>query len=214
MKIAKYIDHTILKTTATPKDIEKHCEAARKYDFYSVCVNPNYVSLVKELLSGSDVKTVSVAGFPFGESVTAVRANECVQAVKDGAEEVDTVIPVSRLVAGDYDFVYNDVKTLVDACGVPLKVILETCHLSDNLIVDACKICADAGVAFVKTSTGFFGTGATVHHVRLMSEAVNGKCQVKAAGGIRDYQFAKELIDAGATRLGTSAGVAIVESEK
>ncbi|MBQ2714524.1 MAG: deoxyribose-phosphate aldolase [Clostridia bacterium] len=211
MNIAKYIDHTILKTTATPFDIEKHCESALKYGFYSVCVNPNYVTLVKELLKGSDIKTVSVAGFPFGESETIIRAKEAEYAVKCGAEEVDVVIPVSRLVSGDYDYVYRDVKSIVDACGVPLKVILETCHLTDEQVVKGCEICADAGVAFVKTSTGFFGTGATVHHVQLMKKAVNGKCQVKAAGGIRDYNFAKELIDAGATRLGTSAGDKIVE---
>lgn len=212
LDIAKYIDHTILKTTATPQDIEKHCASALKYKFYSVCVNPNYVSLVKEILSGSGIKTVSVAGFPFGESETEIRVKEAVKAVECGAEEVDTVITASRLVAMDYDYVYHDVKSIVDACGVPLKVILETCNLSDEQIVKACEICADAGVAFVKTSTGFFGTGATVHHVRLMKDAVKGKCQVKAAGGIRDYAFAKELIDAGATRLGTSAGVKIIES--
>ena len=212
MDIAKYIDHTILKTTATPLDIENHCKSALEYGFYSVCVNPNYVTLVKSLLKGSQIKTVSVAGFPFGESATEIRVAEAVKAVKDGAEEVDTVITASRLVAGDYDYVYRDVKSIVDACGVPLKVILETCNLTNDQIVKACEICADAGVAFVKTSTGFFGTGATVEHVRLMKEAVKGRCEVKAAGGIRDYAFAKELIEAGATRLGTSAGVKIIQS--
>lgn len=214
MDIAKYIDHTILKTTATPTDVEKHCKSALEYGFYSVCVNPNYLPMVKNLLKGSEVKSVCVAGFPFGESQTSIRAKECANAVELGADEVDIVIPVSRIVAKDYDYVYNDIKTIVDACGAPLKVILETCHLTDEQIVDACKICVDAGVAFVKTSTGFFGTGATVHHVKLMKDTVKDFCQVKAAGGIRDYKFAKELLDAGATRLGTSAGVAIVEGAR
>lgn len=210
MNIAKYIDHTLLKTTATPSDIEAHCMSAIKHGFYSVCVNPNYVSLVKKLLSGTDVLTVSVAGFPLGESTTDIRVKEAVQAVKDGAQEVDTVMAVSRLKAGDYDYVYRDVKSIVDACGVPVKVILETCHLTREEIVKSCEIIAETGARFVKTSTGFFGTGATVENVKLMHEAVKGKCEVKAAGGIRDYEFAKQLIDAGATRIGTSAGEKIV----
>lgn len=206
MDIAKYIDHTLLKTTATPTDIELHCKTAIKCGFYSVCVNPNYVSLVKKLLSGSDVLTVSVAGFPFGESKTDVRVKEAVEAVRDGAEEVDVVMAVSKVKVGDYDYLYKDVKSIVDACGVPIKVILETCHLTSDEIVRSCEVIAETGARFVKTSTGFFGTGATVENVKLMYNAVKGKCEVKAAGGIRDYEFAKHLIDAGATRIGTSAG--------
>ena len=211
MDIAKYIDHTLLKTTATHDDIKAHCNEALEYGFYSVCVNPNYVSLVKKILKGSDVLTVSVAGFPLGESVTDIRVKEAVQAVADGAQEVDTVMPVSRLKAGDYDYVYHDIKSIVDACGVPVKVILETCHLTPDEVIKASEIIAETGARFVKTSTGFFGTGATVENVRLMKGAVKGKCEVKAAGGIRDYDFAYALIQAGATRIGTSAGVKIVK---
>lgn len=211
MDIAKYIDHTLLKTTATPSDIKAHCDTAIRCGFYSVCVNPNYVSLVKKLLAGSDVLTVSVAGFPLGESKTEVRVKEAVEAVRDGAQEVDVVMAVSRLKAGDYDYVYNDVKNIVDACGVPVKVILETCHLTPDEIVKSCEIIAETGARFVKTSTGFFGVGATVDNVKLMHNAVKGKCEVKAAGGIRDYEFAKQLIEAGATRIGTSAGEKLIK---
>lgn len=211
MDIAKYIDHTLLKTTATPSDIKTHCMTAIKCGFYSVCVNPNYVSLVRKLLSGTDVLTVSVAGFPLGESKTDIRVKEAVDAVRDGAQEVDVVMAVSRLKSGDYDYVYNDVKSIVDACGVPVKVILETCHLTPDEIVKSCEIIAETGARFVKTSTGFFGTGATVENVKLMHRAVKGKCEVKAAGGIRDYEFAKQLIEAGATRIGTSAGEKLIK---
>lgn len=214
MNIAKYIDHTLLKTTATPEDIVNHCKDAINYGFYSVCVNPNYVKLVRDTLNGTDVKTVSVIGFPFGESKTEIRVKEGVLAVSDGAEELDTVIATSRLISGDFKYVYQDLKQIVDACGVPLKVILETSNLNKNQIVDACKIAVDAGVAFVKTSTGFFGAGATVEHVKLMRETVGNSCGVKAAGGIRDYAFAKELIDAGANRIGASASITIIKGEK
>ena len=206
MNIAKYIDHTLLKTTATPQDIINHCEVAKKCGFYSVCVNPNYVSLVKKRLTDTDILTVSVAGFPLGESNTDIRVKEAVMAVADGAQEIDTVMAVSRLKAGDDEYVYRDIKSIVDACGVPVKVILETCHLTKEEIVRACEIIADTGARFVKTSTGFFGTGATVENVKIMKQAVKGKCEVKAAGGIRDYDFAMALINAGATRIGTSAG--------
>lgn len=214
MNIAKYIDHTLLKTTATKIDVEKHCKDAIEYGFYSVCVNPNYVKLVRELLKGSDLKTVSVIGFPFGESKTEVRVKEALLAVEDGAQELDTVICASRLVDGDFKYVYNDLKQIVDNSGVPLKVILETSNLTKEQIVDACKISVDAGVAFVKTSTGFFGAGASVENVKLMRATVGNSCGVKAAGGIRDYSFAKELIDAGANRIGASASIAIVNGAK
>lgn len=213
MNIAKYIDHTLLKTTATLNDIKNHCEDAKKYGFYSVCVNPNYVKAVSEFLKGSDIKTVSVFGFPFGEGKTEIRKMEAVSCVEDGAEELDTVIAVSRLKEKDYKYVYNDLKTLVDATGVPLKVILETTHLTPEEIVDACKISVDAGVAFVKTSTGFFGAGATIENVALMRKTVGDSCGVKAAGGIRDYEFAKKLIEAGANRIGASASISIVLGE-
>ncbi len=214
MSIAKYIDHTLLKTTATPEDIVKHAEDAKKYGFFSVCVNPNYVSLASEVLKASDVKTVSVIGFPFGESKTEIRVKEGELAVRDGAQELDTVISASRLVCGDFDYVYRDLKQIVDVCGVPLKVILETSNLNKNQIVDACKIAVDAGVAFVKTSTGFFGAGASIENVKLMRDTVGNACGVKAAGGIRDYAFAKALIDAGANRIGASASIAILNGEK
>lgn len=214
MNIAKYIDHTLLKTTATKNDIENHCKDAIHYGFCTVCVNPNYVSLVSELLKNSEVKTCSVIGFPFGESKTEIRKIEAISAVEDGAEELDTVIAVSRLIEGDFKYVYNDLKTLVNASGVPLKVILETTHLNSNQIVDACNIAVDAGVAFVKTSTGFFGAGATCENVALMRKTVGNACGVKAAGGIRDYEFAMKLIEAGANRIGASASIAIVNGEK
>ncbi len=211
MDIAKYIDHTLLKTTASPEDIVKLCDEAREYGFYSVCVNPNYVSLAKKSLLGSGVKTVSVIGFPFGESKTVVRVTEGIEAVKDGADELDVVIATSRLISGDYDYVYNDIKEIVDKCGVPLKVILETSNLSKEKIVDACNIAVDAGASFVKTSTGFFGAGASVENVALMRRTVGDRCGVKASGGIRDFAFFKELIDAGANRIGASAGINIIK---
>ena len=150
-----------------------------------------------------------------GESLTKVKAFEAENAVSDGADEVDTVINLSKLFLKDYDYVKRDIKTIVSAIApVPLKVILETCKLSDEQIVTACEICAEAGAAFVKTSTGFFGKGAEERIVRLMTETVRGKCRVKAAGGIRDYATAIAMINAGASRIGTSAGVAIVKGEE
>ncbi len=214
MNIAKYIDHTLLKTTATLSDVKNHCLDAINYGFYSVCVNPNYVKDVRCFLRGTDIKTVSVIGFPFGESKTEIRKQEAISAVLDGAEELDTVITVSKLKDKDYNYVYNDLKTIVDASGVPLKVILETSNLTSSEIVDACKICVDTGVAFVKTSTGFFGTGATIENVALMRKTVGSSCGVKAAGGIRDYDFAVKLIEAGANRIGASASIAIINGAK
>ena len=214
-KIASYIDHTLLKVDVSDADIKRHCKEAEEYGFYSVCVHPVFVSDCRKLLSGTDVKVVSVAGFPMGESLTKVKAFEAENAVSDGADEVDTVINLSKLFLKDYDYVKRDIKTIVSAIApVPLKVILETCKLSDEQIVTACEICAEAGAAFVKTSTGFFGKGAEERIVRLMTETVRGRCRVKAAGGIRDYATAIAMIGAGASRIGTSAGVAIVKGEE
>lgn len=188
MKFNKYFDHTNLKPEATKDDIRTLCEEAKKYDFASVCVNGIYTAFAKECLSGSDVKTCVVVGFPLGAMSTDVKAYETKKAVEDGADEIDMVIPVGLLKAGEYDAVYEDIK--------------------------ACELSVKAGADYVKTSTGFSTGGATISDVALMKAHVEGKCKVKAAGGIRDYNTAAAMIDAGADRLGTSATIKIMEGRQ
>ncbi|OCG57223.1 MULTISPECIES: deoxyribose-phosphate aldolase [unclassified Gilliamella] len=211
MSYAKYIDHTLLAMNATEDQIRKLCDEAKEYHFYSVCVNSGYVPLAASLLNGSDVKVCSVVGFPLGAMQTCVKAYETEMAIKGGAQEIDMVINVGWLKSNDWDAVKNDIEAVFKACGqVPLKVILETCLLTKEEIVKVCTICKEIGVAFVKTSTGFSVSGATVEDVKLMRKTVGDKMGVKASGGIRNRETAEAMIQAGATRLGASAGIAIV----
>lgn len=212
-KIASMIDHTLLKPEATSGDIERLCAEAVKYGFASVCINPCHVKKAQELLKCSSVKTCTVIGFPLGANTTEVKVFEAVKAVEDGADEVDMVINVGALKEKDYDYVYNDIKRLVDAVSnkALVKVILETCLLTDEEKIKACEIAKRAGADFVKTSTGFNKGGATVHDVELMRKTVGQDMGVKASGGVRTYEAAVNMINAGATRIGASASVKIVE---
>lgn len=213
MLSTKLFDHTILKADATRKDVKRVCDEAMAYSFCSVCVNSYYVPYVANLLHGSDVKICSVVGFPLGAMSTRAKALEAKIAVMDGADEIDMVINVGALKDRDYSVVLEDIKAVKEACGEHiLKVIIETCLLTDDEKVKACELAKEAGADFVKTSTGFSTAGAKVEDVRLMRETVGPDTGVKASGGIHDKEFAKELVDAGANRLGTSATIEIVES--
>lgn len=213
MLSTKLFDHTILKADATRKDVKRVCDEAMAYSFCSVCVNSYYVPYVANLLHGSDVKICSVVGFPLGAMSTRAKALEAKIAVMDGADEIDMVINVGALKDRDYSVVLEDIKAVKEACGEHiLKVIIETCLITDDEKVKACELAKEAGADFVKTSTGFSSAGAKVEDVRLMRETVGPDMGVKASGGIHDKEFAKELVDAGANRLGTSATIEIVES--
>ena len=213
MELARYIDHTLLKTDAQRADVAKLIEEAKTYHFASVCVSPIWVSYVSDALRGSGVKTCTVIGFPQGATPSAVKAFETEQAVADGADEVDMVIAVGRLKDGDDAYVKADIEAVVRAArGKALtKVIIETCLLTDEEKRRACLLAKEAGADFVKTSTGFAAGGATAADVRLMRESVGEAMGVKAAGGIRSRADAEAMLAAGATRLGTSSGVKIVE---
>ena len=214
MNIAKTIDHTLLKPEATAADIQALCREAKQYGFASVCVNTCYVRLASELLRGSGVKVCCTVGFPLGAMAPKAKAFEAAQAVADGAEEVDMVLWIGALRQGNTAAVQADIEGVVNACHprAIVKVILETCLLTDAQIETACWLCVAAGADYVKTSTGFSTAGATAEHVALMKRAVGGRAKVKAAGGIRTYEDAKRMIDAGADRIGASAGIAIVEA--
>ncbi len=208
----RYFDHTILKPEATEADVIKLCNEAKEYDFYAVCVNSCYVTLANELLKGTNVKIASVIGFPLGACSTDAKAFETEWACSEGAEEIDMVIHVGALKEGRYDYVRQDIATVVAVAhehGADVKVILETCLLTDEEVVKACLLSREAGAAFVKTSTGFSKEGATVHHVALMKKTVGNDLQVKASGGIRDLAKTMEMIEAGADRIGASASVEI-----
>jgi deoxyribose-phosphate aldolase len=214
MNLAKTIDHTLLKPDAKTADIEKLCKEAVEHGFFSVCVNSSWVPLAVSLVEGSGVAVAAVTGFPLGTMHTAAKAFETQQAVADGATEIDTVLHVGRLKQGDDAYVLDDLKAVVAAAGGKgVKVIFETCLLTDEEKERACRISVEAGAAFVKTSTGFSTGGATLDDVRLMHRVVAGRCAVKASGGIRDRAAALAMIEAGATRLGTSAGIAILAGE-
>ena len=210
----KYFDHTLLKAEAKPVDIEKLCAEAKEYDFYSVCVNSCYVEEAAKLLKDTDVKIAAVVGFPLGACTTKTKAFETEEACRGGASEVDMVLNVGMLKAGRDSYVEEDIRAVVRAAekyNAIVKVILETCLLTDEEVVKACNLSKTAGAHFVKTSTGFSSGGATVHHVSLMKKTVGEALQVKASGGIRDYETAKAMIDAGADRIGASATVAIMK---
>ncbi|RLF82625.1 deoxyribose-phosphate aldolase [Thermococci archaeon] len=217
MNIAKYIDHTNLKACASKEDIIKLCEEAKKYNFYAVCVNPYRVKLAKKQLQGTNIKVATVIGFPLGATPTEVKVFEAKKALEDGTDEVDMVLNIGALKDKDYKYVRNDIAEVVRIAhekGAIVKVIIETCYLSDNEKEIACKLAMEAGADFVKTSTGFGTGGATVKDVKLMRKVVGDKLGVKAAGGIRTYEEALAMINAGANRIGTSSGVKIIEGGK
>jgi deoxyribose-phosphate aldolase len=213
-EIARLIDHTLLKPEATPAQVEQLCDEARSYGFASVCINPVYVKLAAERLKGSGVAVCTVIGFPLGANSTAVKVCETRQAMDDGATEIDMVIHIGALKAGDHEAVQKDIAAVAAACyegGALLKVIIEAVLLSMEEKVVACQLAKAAGADFVKTSTGFAGGGATVEDVRLMRQTVGAQMGVKAAGGIRSYADALAMVEAGASRIGASAGVQIVK---
>ena len=215
MELNKYIDHTLLKPEATKEQITKLCQEARQYDFASVCVNTCYVPLAKQLLAGSDVKVCCVVGFPLGAMDTVSKAFEAKTAVENGAQEVDMVINIGALKDKDYDYVTKDIATVVEASKPAIvKVIIEACLLTDEEKVEACKCSMNAKAEFVKTSTGFSTHGATPEDVALMKKTVGNVCKVKAAGGVRSYNDAMKMIEAGADRLGCSAGIKVMEEAK
>ncbi|GAB4506202.1 MAG: deoxyribose-phosphate aldolase [Anaerolineales bacterium] len=214
MDIASLIDHTLLKPEATPEQIAQLCSEAREYGFASVCVNPVYVKLAWDLLKGSPVKVCSVVGFPLGATLPEVKAFEAQQAIRDGASEIDMVIHIGALKAGDDDLVERDIATVVEAChagGAICKVILETCYLTDDEKIRGCTLAKRAGAEFVKTSTGFGPGGATEQDVALMRRTVGPDMGVKAAGGIRTLEALQRMVAAGANRIGASASVKIMQ---
>lgn len=230
-KISSYIDHTLLAPNAVRKQVELLCQEALKYKFASVCVNPYYVSFCSEILKESDVKVCTVIGFPLGANTTDDKVSESVNAVKNGADEVDMVINIGAAINNEFSLVGEEISKVVDASKtagkelnkkICVKVILETCFLSDSQIVECCKEAKKAGADFVKTSTGFanpkgldgkpLSNGASEHHVALMRETVGSDMGVKASGGIRSARTAIAMLEAGASRIGTSSGVNIVEN--
>jgi len=211
-QLAAYVDHTLLKPDASAAQIEQLCAEAREHKFFSVCVNGSWVAPARHLLGDSGVKVASVVGFPLGAMASDVKRFETETAIDDGAHEIDVVLNVARLKAGDHKFVLRELCDVVEAADErTVKVILETCLLTDEEKIRACRLVVESGAHFVKTSTGFSTAGATVADVKLMRETVGPKFGVKASGGVRDAQTALAMIAAGATRLGTSSGVAIVK---
>ena len=212
MGIAQMIDHTMLKADASRKTIVRYCKEAREHKFASVCVNSAFAPLVAKELEGSGVKTCCVVGFPLGAMLTTAKAFEAAEAVKAGAQEIDMVINISALKDKDYSFVEEDIRAVAEASGDALvKVIIETCLLTDEEKVKACELSVKAGAAFVKTSTGFSTGGATAADVALMKKTVDGKALVKASGGIRTPEDAKALIEAGADRIGAGNGIPLIQ---
>jgi len=214
-QLAKLIDHTLLKPDATKDDIKRLCEEAKKYGFWSVCVNPTYVSLATDILGETDVKVCSVVGFPLGANTPEVKALEAERAVNDGASEIDMVMNIGALKSRDYELVKEDIRKVVERAqarkNTVVKVIIEAGLLTEDEKVLACRLVKESGADFVKTSTGFNAPGATVHDVKLMRSVVGSDFGVKASGGIRTYRDAAKLVEAGANRIGTSSGVAIIE---
>lgn len=215
MKLNKYIDHTLLKSDANKEQIKKIIEEAKEYDFASVCVNPTWVKFASEQLNDSDVKVCTVIGFPLGATTPEVKAFETRDAISNGADEIDMVINIGALKSGNLELLEQDIRAVVEASGEHLvKVIIETCLLTDQEKVQACQISQKAGADYVKTSTGFSTGGATVADVALMRKTVGPDMGVKASGGARSYEDAQAFIEAGATRIGASSGVAIMKGEQ
>lgn len=211
---ARYIDHTLLAADASEDQIRRLCAEAKQHHFYAVCVNAGYVPLAAQSLAGSAVKVCSVIGFPLGATLTDVKAFEAQAAIAAGAQEIDMVINIGWLKSGNWQAVATDIAAVREVCGaIPLKVILETCLLDPSQIIKICEICRDLQVAFVKTSTGFSHGGARVEDVQLMKASVGEQVAVKASGAVRDRQTAQAMIEAGATRIGTSSGVVIITGQ-
>lgn len=215
-QLEKYIDHTVLKPESKDIDIQKACMEALDYQFKAVCINPTWVSYASDQLKHSDVATCTVIGFPLGATTTAIKVEEAKQAVKDGAKEVDMVINIGALKSEDYALVHDDIQAVVAAVGDQslVKVIIETCLLGRHEKIRACEIAKRAGADFVKTSTGFSTGGATVEDIKLMRSTVGPDMGVKASGGVRTYEEAVQMIEAGATRIGTSNGAAIIDGRE
>ena len=215
MEINKYIDHTNLNRKATKEEIEKLCNEAIKYNFASVCIHPYYIKYAKELLKDSDVSVCTVIGFPLGMNTTDVKVFEAKNAIENGADEIDMVINVSALKNKEYFYVENEIKKIREVVDNKiLKVIIEECCLTEEEIIRITHICNECGVDFVKTSTGFDEHGATMEAVHIIRENKKDNVGIKASGGIRDYEPAMKFIEAGATRIGTSSGVKIMEGDK
>ncbi|TYP97391.1 deoxyribose-phosphate aldolase [Tenacibaculum adriaticum] len=215
MKLQKFIDHTLLKATATEQDIINLCNEAKEHHFYAVCVNGCYVKLAKEQLKNTDIKIAAVVGFPLGMMSTRAKVFEAEQCIKDGADEIDMVINVGKLKSGETKYVEEEIfKIKNEIEDKILKVILENCYLTEDEIQLACQLALNADADFVKTSTGFGTGGATFKDIKLMNDIVDGKAQIKAAGGIRDLETALKYIKLGVTRLGTSSGVDLVTKGK
>jgi deoxyribose-phosphate aldolase len=213
MPLNQYIDHTILKPTCLVADIEKLCAEAKQYDFAAVCVPPNFVKLAKEKTAGSSVKVATVIGFPFGYSATEAKIAEIILAMVDGADELDVVANISAIKNGDWLAIadeINHIMPIIRSKGKTIKIIIESGLLTDEEIIKCCDIYGIAGIDYLKTSTGYAEKGASVEAVQLFRKYLPQQVQIKASGGIRDYATAKRMIDAGATRIGCSAGVAIV----
>ncbi len=213
--IAKYIDHTVLKATTTSKEVEKLCLEAKEYGFYSVCVNGCFVKECKELLKDSDVKIAAVVGFPLGAMTKTAKVFEAREAIANGANEIDMVINVGKLIEGDSKYVEDEIREIKEAIGENvLKVIIETCYLNEEQKILACELSLNANADFVKTSTGFGTAGATFEDVILMKKMVGDNAGVKASGGVKSYETAEKYIELGATRLGTSSGIDIIKGAK
>jgi len=210
--LASYIDHTLLKADALEIDVIKLCREALEYKFASVCINPAFVKLSYLFLKDTDVKVCTVIGFPLGATISEVKAFEAEASINNGASEIDMVINIGALKSGKYDFVENDIRIVADKCKgkALLKVIIETCLLTDEEKIKACEISKSAGADFVKTSTGFSTSGATVEDIQLMRKYVGEEMGVKASGGVRDYETTMKMIEAGANRIGASASIKIV----
>ncbi|CEM62020.1 deoxyribose-phosphate aldolase [Treponema phagedenis] len=214
MEMNKYIDHTLLKPNAVEDDIIRICDEAKKYEFASVCVNPCNVAIVKKALADTTVKTCSVIGFPFGTQVSAIKLAEAEQAIADGAEEIDMVINIGKLLEGNTEFVTKEIKTIADAChkkNALLKVIVETCYLEEKNIADVCACVENANADFIKTSTGYGSRGASTDDIKLFKKYLKKDTKIKASGGIRTKADAEMYIELGCSRIGTSNGVGIIE---
>ena len=212
MKVNKLIDHTILKAFATEEEILKLCKEAIEYDFKSVCVNPVNVALAKKALEGSDVLVCTVVGFPLGANTKEIKALETLDAIKNGADEIDMVINIGKAKEHDFDYIEEEIKCVLTAsAGKTTKVIIETCYLNDEEKVECCKAAKAAGATFVKTSTGFGTGGATASDIKLMRETVGAEMGVKASGGVRSYDDVKVMVENGATRIGASSGIQIMK---
>lgn len=217
MNIAQYIDHTLLKPTATLSEIEQLCKEAIEYGFAAVCVPPLYVKKTREFLSGTDIKLATVIGFPFGYSAIEAKVAEIILAIVDGADELDMVVNISAIKNGDWEFIANEINTIMPIVSnkeKELKVIIESGVLTDDEIIKCCDIYGAAGVDYVKTSTGYAERGASIHAVQLIRTHLADTIKIKASGGIKSFSFAKELINAGANRLGCSSSIKIVEESQ